>query len=125
LIGLFLAFYVTDTPFGRGGYASVMVLMGIVVSNAIILIDYVARRFQSHSVSVNDLVLASADRVRPILMTSMTTIGALLPLLLWIVPSSVWYSLALGTIGGLLSATFLTLFVVPTVLALVHEVEDS
>lgn len=121
LIGLFLAFYWTDTPFGRGGYASVMLLTGIVVSNAIILIDYVAKSFQSHSASANELVIASADRLRPILMTSMTTIGALLPLLLWSAPSSVWHSLALGTIGGLCSSTFLTLLVVPTVLAGVHK----
>ncbi len=124
LIGLFLAFYWTDTPFGRGGYASVMLLMGIVVSNAILLIDYVAKRFQSHPASVDELVLASADRLRPILMTSMTTIGALLPLLLWSARSSVWYSLALGTIGGLLSSTLLTLLVVPTVLAVVYKVRS-
>lgn len=121
LIGLFLAFYWTDTPFGRGGYASVMLLTGIVVSNAILLVDCVAKRFQSDPVSVNVLVLASSDRLRPIMVTSLTTMGALLPLLLWSAPSSIWYSLALGTIGGLCSSTLLTLLVVPAVLALVYR----
>ncbi|MBX2990543.1 MAG: efflux RND transporter permease subunit [Bacteroidetes bacterium] len=121
LIGLFLAFYWTDTPFGRGGYASAMLLTGIVVSNAILLIDYVAKRVQADSVSVNVLVYASADRLRPIMMTSLTTIGALLPLLLWSPSSGIWYSLALGTIGGLCTSTLLTLVVVPAVLAVVYR----
>jgi multidrug efflux pump subunit AcrB len=121
LIGLFLIFYETNTSFGRGGYAAVMLLMGIVVANAILLMDYLSKRCHGTTSSHDEIVLASADRLRPILMTSLTTIGALLPLLLWSSRTSVWYSLALGTIGGLASSTVLTLLVLPVLFAVVKK----
>ncbi len=120
LIGLFLAFYLTDTSFGRGGYAGVMLLIGIVVSNAILMVDYVGSRLTA-GFAPDVLIHAAADRLRPILMTSFTTIAALVPLLVWSERSSVWYSLALGTIGGLASSTALTLVVLPAILSFVKH----
>jgi hydrophobic/amphiphilic exporter-1 (mainly G- bacteria), HAE1 family len=113
LIGLFLAFYLTDTPFGRGGYAAVILLIGIVTTNSIVLVDVISRACPGRSVPVDALIAAATSRLRPVLMTTLTTIGGLLPMLLLGDRSSVWYSLALGTIGGLLSSTILTLVVVP------------
>ncbi len=121
LIGLFLIFYLTDTPFGRGGYASVILLIGIVVANAIVLVDYVSKKFSLQAPSPQLLISAATDRLRPIMMTSLTTIGALIPLLIWSDKTSVWYSLALGTVGGMMSSTILTLVVVPVLLTIVYR----
>jgi HAE1 family hydrophobic/amphiphilic exporter-1 len=57
-------------------------------------------------------------------MTSLATIGGLLPLLVTGDRTGIWYSLALGTIGGLLSSTLLTLMIIPVVYALVHRVKS-
>lgn len=112
LVGMFLAFYLTDTPFGRGGYASLILLVGIVVSNAIVLVDYISRRVMEQGVSIETVAEAASDRLRPVMMTTLTTIGGLLPLILS-TKTSVWYSLALGTIGGLISSTILTVLLIP------------
>jgi HAE1 family hydrophobic/amphiphilic exporter-1 len=113
LIGLFLAFYLTDTPFGRGGYAAVILLIGIVSTNSIVLVDVLARTSPGKGAPTEDLIAAATSRLRPVLMTTLTTIGGLLPMLLLGDRSSVWYSLALGTIGGLVSSTVLTMLVIP------------
>jgi hydrophobic/amphiphilic exporter-1 (mainly G- bacteria), HAE1 family len=116
LIGLFLAFYLTGTPFGRGGYASVILLIGIVVSNSIVLADHISERVRREGPKDEVLVQAASDRLRPIFMTSIATIAGLLPLLIGGDKSGVWYSLALGTIGGLSSSTILTLTLIPMVM---------
>ena len=121
LIGLFLAFYLTDTPFGRGGYASVILLVGIVVTNSILLVDYIARVHKSQTDKTEYIIQAASVRLRPILMTALTTIAGVVPLLLMGDRTSLWYSLALGTIGGLVSSTLLTLFLVPAVFELMSR----
>jgi multidrug efflux pump subunit AcrB len=112
-IGLFLAYYLTDTPFGRGGYAAVILLIGIVTTNSIVLVDAITRRCSGPTAGVDALIAAASQRLRPVLMTTLTTIGGMLPMVLLGDPASVWYGLAVGTIGGLISSTLLTLIVVP------------
>ena len=119
LIGLFLAFYLTDTPFGRGGYAAVILLTGIVVTNSVVLVDFLSRQSETHGAITNVLVDAAGQRLRPILMTTLTTIGGLLPMFLLGRQSSMWYTLALGTIGGLMSSMVLTLVIVPVAYAVI------
>jgi multidrug efflux pump subunit AcrB len=118
LIGLFLAFSLTGTPFGQGGYAAVILLTGIVVTNSVVLVDFLSRQSEKHGAVTEVLVAAAGQRLRPVLMTTLTTIGGLLPMFLLGKPSSLWYSLALGTIGGLMSSMVLTLIVVPVVFSL-------
>jgi multidrug efflux pump subunit AcrB len=113
LIGLFLAFYLTDTPFGRGGYASVFLLIGIVTTNSIVLVDVLSRACPGRNAPADVLIAAATSRLRPVLMTTLTTIGGLLPMVLLGDRSSVWHSLAVGTIGGMMSSAALTLFVIP------------
>jgi len=125
LIGLFLSFYIMDTPFGRGGYASIVLLIGIVVTNSIVLVDYLAKRLVGSERTVDTLVEAASTRLRPVLMTTLTTIGGLLPLLFMGEQTSLWYSLSLGTIGGLVSSTVLTLLVVPVVYASIVRVRKD
>lgn len=116
LIGLFLTFYFTDTPFGRRGYASVILLMGIVVTNGIVLVDHVRKQLRVEGARDDVLIKAASDRLLPVLMTTLATIAGLLPLLLADDKTSVWYSLALGTTGGLSSSTVLTLLAIPVLL---------
>lgn len=125
LIGLFLAFYLTDTPFGRGGYAAVVLLIGIVVTNSIVLVDFIARRMEGVENGAGILVQVASNRLRPVLMTTLTTIGGLMPLLVMGEKSSLWYSLSLGTIGGLLSSTVLTLIVIPVVYSMIYRVQSK
>ncbi|MEK6571797.1 MAG: efflux RND transporter permease subunit, partial [Bacteroidota bacterium] len=115
LIGLFLSYFLTDTPFGRGGYGAIILLIGIVTTNSIVLVDFVAKRIAAEGYSVGSLIEAASIRLRPVLMTTLTTIGGLLPLLLMGERTSLWYSLSLGTIGGLISSTILTLVVIPVI----------
>jgi multidrug efflux pump subunit AcrB len=113
LIGLFVSFFLAGAPFGRGGYAAVILLIGIVTTNSIVLVDRLSHACPGRAVRIQELVEAALSRVRPVLMTTLTTMGGLLPMLLLGDRSSVWYSLALGTIGGLVSSMVLTLIVVP------------
>jgi multidrug efflux pump subunit AcrB len=113
LIGVFLAFYLSDTNFDRGGYASVILLAGIAVNNSIVLVDYIARRHKRGMDLTEAIVLACRHRIRPILMTTLTTIAGLIPLVVDEKQGSFWYSLAVGTIGGLALSTVLILLVVP------------
>jgi multidrug efflux pump subunit AcrB len=122
LIGVFLIFYWTDTNFDRNAYIGVMLLSGIVVNNAIVLIDHInhlRRRGLELSMAI---VQGCQDRVRPILMTSATTILGLLPLVLFTDDrTSIWYALALSTIGGLVSSVLLVLTVLPVLYFLIER----
>ncbi|MBM4167799.1 MAG: efflux RND transporter permease subunit [Ignavibacteria bacterium] len=120
-LGLFLSFYFVDIPFGRGGYAAVILLIGIVVTNSIVLVDYISKHVRVDSSYLESLIEASSRRVRPILMTTLTTIMGLVPLMIGGDKQSLWYSLSIGTTGGLISSVVLTLIVVPVVYALAHR----
>jgi len=119
LIGVFLIFYLTDTNFDRAAYIGVILLAGIVVNNTIILVHHVnALRAKGYG-RVDAVIQGTLDRVRPILMTSATTILGLLPLIVFALPDeSMWYALSLATVGGLLSSTVLVLLVMPGVMLL-------
>ena len=96
----------------------VLMLLGIVVNNAIVLIDYInlMRRSDESRNLVTSIVEASKLRLRPILMTSLTTILAMVPLAVGIgVGAEIQAALARVVIGGLLVSTFITLFLIPIV----------
>lgn len=99
-----------------------ILLAGIVVNNAIILV-YHLNLLRRRGLAVLDAAIQGAsDRVRPIMMTTATTIFGLLPLVLFAHPeASIWYALALATIGGLLSSTLLVLVVIPVGYVIVGE----
>ncbi len=116
LIGVFVLFYWTDAGFDRNAYIGVILLSGIVVNNSIILIDHINALRRADYSRTEAIIQGAQDRVRPILMTSGTTIVGLLPLILFASDkTSIWYSLALATIGGLLSSVFLVLTVIPVI----------
>jgi HAE1 family hydrophobic/amphiphilic exporter-1 len=119
LIGSFLALFAFHQSLGLPALLGVLMVFGIVVSNAILLIDFVERN-RAHHVGLNDaLVQAGSVRVRPILMTAVATIAALLPVAAGVSTAGggglISQSLALVVEGGLVSSTFLTLLVIPIV----------
>ena len=119
-IGAFPALYLTDRPIGVSALIGFLMLIGIVVTNAIVLLDLVERlRREGHS-TYEALLEGGKTRVRPILMTAIATILALIPLAAGFNQGSI-IAAELGTvvIGGLFSSTFLTLLVVPVVYSLV------
>ena len=123
LMGLFAAFALADASFGRGGYGAVILLIGIVVSHAIVLVDYITTNMKPQECSIHRLAELASERVRAIAMTSLTTIAALLPLLLFSAPSSIWFGLSLGAIGGMVSSTFLSLFLIPLLLSMYYKMK--
>ena len=127
MIGVFLIFYFTGKAFDPSARIGVVLLSGIVVNNAIILVDHINLRRRQGLELFEGIITGAAERVRPILVTSITTIGGLLPLV--IVQGSeqtsgnqdMWSNLALSTIGGLTVATILTLSVTPVLYLLVER----
>ncbi len=115
LVGVGVALFVTQTPMSAPVLLGVILLAGIVVNNAILLVEYTenARRVQGLS-REDAVVVAGATRLRPILMTTTTTVMGMFPLALGIGQGSeMMQPLAIAVVGGLLISTLLTLFVVP------------
>jgi multidrug efflux pump subunit AcrB len=113
---------ITGIPLGVASLVGVLMLVGIVVTNAIVLVDLV-NQYRDRGRSVRDALLHGASRrLRPILMTALATIFALLPMALGITGHSGFISqpLALVVIGGLVSSTALTLIVLPVLYDLVE-----
>jgi HAE1 family hydrophobic/amphiphilic exporter-1 len=119
-IGAFPALFITGRPLGVSALIGFLMLIGIVVTNAIVLLDLV-ERLRSRGMPTDEaLVEGGRTRVRPILMTAIATILALIPLAAGFNQGSI-IAAELGTvvIGGLFSSTFLTLLVIPVIYSLV------
>ncbi|MBT8462765.1 MAG: efflux RND transporter permease subunit, partial [Gemmatimonadetes bacterium] len=114
LIGVFLIFFYADATFTRTAYIGTIMMAGIVVNNAILIVYHIGELRQS--MPTRDAILqGTLERVRPILMTTFTTVFGLLPLVLFAQSQdeNIWNSLALATIGGLISSTLFVLVAVP------------
>jgi HAE1 family hydrophobic/amphiphilic exporter-1 len=115
-VGTVLTFFILGKSLNMMAYIGIIMLGGIAVNNAIILIDRINQLRESGIAKKEAIVLAGSQRIRPILMTSLTTILALLPLTIGIGESASLRSpMALAVIGGLFSSTLLTLIVIPCV----------
>jgi HAE1 family hydrophobic/amphiphilic exporter-1 len=116
-IGVLLMLFLTRTTFNVQTGIGALMLGGIVVNNAILLVDYTNLLRRRDGLSLREaIVTACTRRLRPVLMTSLTTILGLLPLALGLGEGAeVQASLARTVIGGLLSSTFITLVFVPVV----------
>jgi len=119
LIGVYLIFFYTEASFTREAYIGVIMMFGIVVNNAILLVDHVnGIRAREGDLTLDEaIVKGTLERVRPILMTTTTTVLGLLPLVLFGegAGSNIWDALALVLIGGLLSSTLFVLTITPAV----------
>jgi HAE1 family hydrophobic/amphiphilic exporter-1 len=124
LIGVVIALYATGKSVGMGVLVGIMMLGGIVVNNAILLIDhanYLRKKKFNHLKAV---IIASRDRLRPILMTTITTLLGLLPMAISSQEgSNLWSPLAITVMGGLISSTILTLLIVPSAYIVFEDVK--
>ncbi len=124
-IGAFPALLLTGRPIGISALIGFLMLIGIVVTNAIVLLDLV-ERLRAEGVPLKEaLIRGGHTRVRPILMTAIATILALVPLAAGL-QRGLDHRRRAGTvvIGGLLSSTFLTLIVVPAAYRLVEGLRE-
>ncbi len=116
LIGVFLVLYLLGIPMGITVYIGMITLVGIVVNNAIILIDYINTLRKRGIEKLEAIKQAGTVRLRPILITTSTTVLGLLPMALGLGEGAeIRTPMAITIIAGLLSATFLTLVLIPLV----------
>lgn len=116
LSGVVLALWVTGTSLDMIGALGIVMLVGIVVKNGIVLVDYI-NLMRARGYTLNEAIAVSgASRLRPVLMTAFTTLLGMLPMALSAGEGSeMWHPLGIVVIGGLLVSTFVTLIVVPVV----------
>jgi HAE1 family hydrophobic/amphiphilic exporter-1 len=121
-VGVIVILFLTGTTLNIQSYIGCIMLGGIVVNNAILLVDQAGRLRREHAMPTRDALLeAGRRRLRPILMTSLTTILGLLPLALGIGEGAdAQAPLARAVVGGLLFSTLVTLVLVPAVYSLAH-----
>jgi multidrug efflux pump subunit AcrB len=124
LIGVTVGLLVTGLQFEFFTMLGVISLAGIIINNAIVLIDRIKIEIEENGLSPAQAVIhAAQQRLRPILLTTATTIGGLLPL--WFFGGPLWESMAVAIIFGLLFATVLTLGVVPVLYSIFFRVGFS
>lgn len=123
LVGVMIALWVTDSTLSAPVYLGMIMLAGIVVNNAILLVEFIEHYRHERNVPLEAAVIeAGAVRMRPILMTTVTSIMGSLPLALGLgAGGELMRPLAIAVVGGLIVSTLLTLFVVPCAYVLVHR----
>jgi HAE1 family hydrophobic/amphiphilic exporter-1 len=116
LIGVFIAFVIVEIAFDSSAYIGLILLGGIAVNNSILLVDRIHLK-RKQGISLLEAVLeGTKERIRPVFMTTGTTVLGMLPLVLFQAEEGkmgIWHSLALSTIGGLTSSTIFILLTVP------------
>ncbi|MGB2599851.1 MAG: efflux RND transporter permease subunit, partial [Candidatus Omnitrophota bacterium] len=121
-IGAIGGLYITGISIGMGALIGMMMLAGIIVNNGIILVDHANELKKDRTNLFRLLMQAARDRLRPVLMTTATTVMGLLPMALdKSEGSNLWNPLAVTVIGGLLFATPLTLVLVPAIYSIFEQ----
>ena len=125
-VGVVLVFFLLVRSFNIMAYIGIIMLAGIAVNDSIILVDAI-NQLKREGRSRRDAILeAGGRRIRPIVMTSLTTILALLPLTLGIGEGAALRApMALAVIGGLITSTILTLVVIPCVYMVFDGMRDG
>ncbi|OMP67014.1 efflux RND transporter permease subunit [Domibacillus epiphyticus] len=113
VIGALLGLFIVKQPIGMPAMIGLLMLNGIVVTNAIVLIDKVKQNERSGMDKNESIIEAGVVRIRPILMIAIATVGALIPMAISSHAGIVSASLAVVVIGGLTTSTLLTLYIVP------------
>ena len=119
IVGSIFAFYITGTTLSLISFVAIILLMGVVINNGIVLIDYTNMLIKRGYALYDALVLAGRSRLRPVLMTTITTIMGMLPMavnngLL----HEIWAPFGITSIGGLAFATLITLIWIPVLYSL-------
>ena len=126
LIGVVATLWVTGTPLSAPVFLGMILLAGIVVNNSILLVEFVEQFRHERNVPLHEAVVeAGFVRMRPILMTTLTSMVGSLPLALGIGQGSeLMRPLAIAVVGGIAFSTMLTLFVVPCAYVVMHTAAD-
>jgi len=126
LIGVVLALLLTDKSLNVLSYIGIIMLVGIVVNNSIVLIDYINQLRQKGMERKEAIILGGETRLRPILMTMFTTVLALVPMAIGIGEGSELRApMAITIIGGLSSSTFLSLIIVPIFYTFLDDISQK
>jgi multidrug efflux pump subunit AcrB len=121
IVGVFWMLVLTNTTLSVTSFQGIIVMVGIVVSNGILLVDY-TNRLRMHKVPLHEAVVrAGRTRLKPILMTSLATVLGLIPMAVGLGGESTQAPLAIAVIGGLSVSTALTLFFVPVLYTVFEE----
>jgi multidrug efflux pump subunit AcrB len=121
MVGVVWALFLTNTTLSVTSFEGVIVMIGIVVSNGILLVDY-TNKIRKRGLPLHEAVTkAGRTRLRPILMTTLATVLGLIPMALGIGGETSQTPLAITVIGGLSLSTLLTLFFIPTLYTIFEE----
>ena len=121
-IGVILGLLLTGLPFSLGTLVAVVALAGVVVNDSLVLVDFVNKEREKGVDRWNSLINAGSIRLRPIILTTVTTIFGVMPMVLSTSrAASDWKPVAVSIIFGLAFATLLTLFVIPVIYSLVDS----
>ncbi len=125
-IGILFGLVVTGQPFGVGSLVGILILTGIVVNNAIVLVDYINQLKQRGLSTSIAIVRAGKARLRPIMMTALTTILGLIPLMLGIGEGTeIQQPMAIVIVFGLLFGTLISLVFIPVIYLLFDRVKEK
>jgi multidrug efflux pump subunit AcrB len=120
IVGITPALLFTNTPFTFMAVLGMMGLVGMMIKNAIVLVDEITRLIEEeHQHPYNAIVTATISRVRPVLMASMTTIVGMIPL----IGDPMYESMALTIMGGLTMGTLVTLILIPLFYAALFRIK--
>ena len=125
LVGVVAMLWLSSTPLSAPAFLGLILLIGIVVNNAILLVEYIERGRRRGLDTPEAVVEAGGIRLRPILMTTLTTVAGMIPLAVGMgAGANLMQPLAVAVIGGLLSAMLLTLFLIPCLYVIVQNASD-
>ncbi len=130
LIGVFLFYIIFEREFNINSYIGLIILLGIVLNNGIVLVERINQLLRTTGLSITDAAIqGSIERIRPIMITTLTTIGGLIPLIFLPSGSStmakILEELSFITIGGLAGSTLLTITMIPVVYVIMGNIKFS
>lgn len=119
--GVALALLMTGTPLSMSAYIGIVLLVGVVVNNAIVLIDYINITREREVPIFNAIVESCRQRLRPVMITTLTTLLGMLPMAMSHADGSeTWRPLGITVCGGLAVSTFVTMFIIPVLYYIVE-----
>ncbi len=126
VMGVFVGLIIMRTPIGMMSFMGIIALSGIVVNDSIVLIDFINKRIAEGGDRIAAIIDASKTRLRPILLTSITTILGLMPLALGIFGKEQMLTpMAISIVWGLFFSSILTLLLIPCLYAIVDDLKNG